>query len=187
MSQPRFVRPLALAAGVWLVAAGAFVTANARAAAATTARDVATAARLAAHRRALVDTVAVYTEAQATRGQEVFTAICSECHEVEDLTNEDFRLNWDNTTLYELFDNIRTTMPDENPGTLTQQQYIDVTTYVLKLNKLPAGEVEFTGDSASASAVRLPLPPPGEVEVTGDTASTVDTTWTGAVGLRRRQ
>jgi mono/diheme cytochrome c family protein len=108
--------------------------------------------------RAFADTVAaVYTAPQAERGKEVFTAVCSECHEMEDLTNEDFRENWDGTTLYELFDNIRTTMPDENPGTLTQEQYRDVTAYLLQLNKLPAGEQEFAGDSASASAVRLPL------------------------------
>jgi S-disulfanyl-L-cysteine oxidoreductase SoxD len=108
------------------------------------------------------DSVGLYSEVQAKRGQEVFTAICSECHEIEDLTNEDFRMNWDGTTLYELFDNIRTTMPDENPGTLTPQQYIDVTAYVLQLNKLPAGPDDFTGDSASASAVRLPLPSGGQ-------------------------
>jgi S-disulfanyl-L-cysteine oxidoreductase SoxD len=104
------------------------------------------------------DSVGLYSEAQAARGLEVFTKICSECHEVEDLTNEDFRMNWDGTTLYELFDNIRTTMPDEEPGTLTHQQYIDVTAYVLQLNKLPAGAEDFSGDSTSASAVRLALP-----------------------------
>jgi S-disulfanyl-L-cysteine oxidoreductase SoxD len=107
------------------------------------------------------DSVGLYSEAQAQRGLEVFTAVCSECHEVEDLTNADFRANWDGTTLYELFDNIRTTMPDENPGTLTQQQYIDVTAYVLQLNKLPSGPDDFTGDSTAASAVRLPLPSGG--------------------------
>lgn len=107
------------------------------------------------------DSLGLYSESQAQRGLEVFTAVCSECHEIEDLTNEDFRLNWDGTTLYELFDNIRTTMPDENPGTLTPQQYIDVTAYVLQLNKLPAGPDDFTGDSTSASAVRLPLPSGG--------------------------
>jgi len=107
------------------------------------------------------DSTGMYSEAQALRGLEVFTKVCSECHEVEDLTNADFRANWDGTTLYELFDNIRTTMPDENPGTLTPEQYVDVTAYVLQLNKLPAGPVDFTGDSASASAVRLPLPSGG--------------------------
>jgi S-disulfanyl-L-cysteine oxidoreductase SoxD len=107
------------------------------------------------------DSVGLYSEAQAQRGLEVFTKVCSECHEVEDLTNADFRANWNGTTLYELFDNIRTTMPDENPGTLTPQQYVDVTAYVLQLNKLPAGPVDFTGDSTSASAVRLPLPSAG--------------------------
>lgn len=104
------------------------------------------------------DSVRLYTAAQAERGLEVFKNVCAECHEVEDLTNSDFRQNWDGSTLYELFDLIRTTMPDETPGTLTQQQYVDVTAYLLQLNKLPDGETEFTGDQAAASAVRLSLP-----------------------------
>jgi mono/diheme cytochrome c family protein len=107
------------------------------------------------------DSAGLYSEAQAERGRTVFTNVCAECHEMEDLTNEDFRQNWDGTTLYELFDLIRTTMPDEEPGTLTPQQYVDVTAYVLQLNKLPAGPADFAGDSASASAVRLALPTGG--------------------------
>jgi len=105
------------------------------------------------------DSVGLYTEAQAERGQAVFKAVCSECHELPDFTGADFRLSWDGTSLYELFENIRTTMPDENPGTLERQQYVDVVTYLLKLNALPAGPTEFTGDSASASASVLRLPP----------------------------
>jgi len=107
------------------------------------------------------DSTGLYSEVQAERGKTVFTNVCAECHEMEDLTNEDFRQNWDGTTLYELFDLIRTTMPDEEPGTLTHQQYIDVTAYVLQLNKLPAGPEDFSGDSTSASAVRLALPSGG--------------------------
>lgn len=112
-------------------------------------------------RAVLQDTVSLYTEAQAERGQTVFKNVCAECHEMEDLTNSDFRQNWDGSTLYELFDLIRTTMPDENPGTLTQQQYVDVTAYVLQINKLPAGETEFTGEETGAGAVRLALPAGG--------------------------
>jgi mono/diheme cytochrome c family protein len=143
--------------------ATAIVGAAATAATATPPSGVGRPVGVSPARRALGlhDSVGLYSEVQAQRGLEVFTAVCSECHEVEDLTNEDFRLNWDGTTLYELYDNIRTTMPDENPGTLTPQQYIDVTAYVLQLNKLPAGPDDFTGDSASASAVRLPLAPGG--------------------------
>lgn len=137
------------------VAASAVLIVSASAA---NARDVRRTEALSGWSTLRADTVAaVYTEAQAARGKEVFKAVCAECHEVEDLTNGDFHENWDGTTLYEFFDNIRRTMPDENPGTLTQEQYRDVTAYLLQLNKLPAGQVEFAGDSAAASAVRLPL------------------------------
>jgi mono/diheme cytochrome c family protein len=104
------------------------------------------------------DTTGAYTEEQAERGVAVWKAVCVECHELDDMTNADFRLEWNGKTLYALYDLIRTTMPDENPGTLTREQYLDVTAYVLKLNKLPAGPAEFTGDSTAASAVVLRLP-----------------------------
>lgn len=166
MSRP-FLRTL-LIAGVTTAIVGAAAS-SATATTATpknaasfgTARSVGVAPALARRPLGVHDSVGLYSEAQAERGLEVFTKICSECHEIEDLTNEDFRLNWDGTTLYELFDNIRTTMPDENPGTLTPQQYVDVTAYVLQLNKLPSGPDDFTGDSTNASAVRLALPSGG--------------------------
>ncbi len=104
------------------------------------------------------DSTGLYTEEQAGRGAAVWRAVCSECHETDDMTNADFRLEWNGKTLYELYDLIRTTMPDENPGTLSREQYLDVVAYVLKLNKLPAGPAEFTGDSTTASAVVLQLP-----------------------------
>ncbi len=108
------------------------------------------------------DSVGVYTAAQAERGKAVYTAVCAECHELEDFTHEDFRFDWNGVSLYEFFENIRTTMPDENPGTLAREQYVDVVTYVLKLNELPEGPEEFTADSASASAVLLSFPPRGK-------------------------
>jgi hypothetical protein len=85
--------------------------------------------------------------------------VCAECHELEDFTHEDFRFEWNGVSLYEFFETIRTTMPDENPGTLTRAQYVDVVTYVLKLNELPEGPTEFSADSVSASEVLLNLPP----------------------------
>ncbi len=109
----------------------------------------------------LFDSVGVYTAAQAERGKAVYTSVCAECHELEDFTHPDFRADWNGVSLYEFFETIRTTMPDENPGTLAREQYVDVVTYVLQLNALPEGPAEFTGDSASASAVLLDLPPRG--------------------------
>jgi mono/diheme cytochrome c family protein len=107
----------------------------------------------------VIDSSGFYTEAQAERGLAVFKSVCAECHEMQDFTNTDFRTEWDGNSLYELFESIRTTMPDENPGTLAREQYVDVVTYLLKLNALPPGPAEFTADSASASAAILKLLP----------------------------
>lgn len=109
----------------------------------------------------LVDSLGLYTAAQAERGQSVYKAVCAECHELADFTSVDFRLNWDGESLYALFESIRTTMPEENPGTLERQQYVDVVTYLLQLNELPAGPTEFAGDSARSSASILRLPAKG--------------------------
>ncbi len=126
---------------------------------AVTGAATATASSSPAARHALVrDSLGLYTAAQAARGEAVHKAVCAECHEMQDFTNEDFKLNWNGSTLFELYESIRTTMPDENPGTLTQQQYTDVVTYLLRLNELPEGDKEFVADSATASAVVLRLP-----------------------------
>jgi mono/diheme cytochrome c family protein len=104
------------------------------------------------------DTVGAYTTAQAERGLAVFKKVCSECHEPQDFTNADFHGEWNGRSLFDLYENVRTTMPDETPGTLTQQQYEDVLAYMLQLNKAPTGASEFRADSASAKAILLKLP-----------------------------
>ena len=106
---------------------------------------------------ARTDSVGLYTVEQAERGEQVFKKVCYECHEVEDLTNEDFRFEWDGRSVCELYELVRTTMPDENPGTLSREQYLDAIAYVLKINNQPAGPAEFVGDSASSSVVMLKL------------------------------
>jgi mono/diheme cytochrome c family protein len=106
----------------------------------------------------VADTVGAYTSAQAERGLTVFKQVCSECHEPQDFTNADFHGEWNGRSLFDLYENVRTTMPDETPGTLTQQQYEDVLAYMLQLNKAPTGASEFRADSASAKTILLKLP-----------------------------
>lgn len=103
------------------------------------------------------DSTGLYTMEQAARGEEVFIGVCYECHEVEDLTNEDFQFEWEGRSVWELYELVRTTMPDENPGTLSREQYLDAIAYVLKINNQPAGPAEFMGDSVTSSAVMLRL------------------------------
>jgi len=44
--------------------------------------------------------------------------------------------------LGELFERIRTTMPQDNPGKLSRAQYADILSFILKSNGYPAGQKE---------------------------------------------
>src|ERR1700727_1647837 len=65
----------------------------------------------------------VYTEAQAARGQSQFATDCAPCHgstaqgngEAPALTGAEFTADWIGLTLGELFDRIRTTLPQDPP------------------------------------------------------------------------
>jgi S-disulfanyl-L-cysteine oxidoreductase SoxD len=105
------------------------------------------------------DSVALYTEAQATAGAEVYTKVCASCHEKTDVTNADFKANWGGRTLYELYEEIRTTMPDDNPGALSREEYAGATAYILKLNGFVAGGVAVMPDSAAMAGAKLTFPP----------------------------
>lgn len=167
------MRPLPLSgtvAAVTTVLVGSFGVgvASARTSPATT-----TMYPLSAHTPALADwnrdSTGVYTMEQAERGLDVFNKVCSECHEVEDLTDEIFVENWQGRSVFELYELVRTTMPDEEPGTLTREQYLDAVSYVLKINNQPAGPAEFVGDSVSSSLVILQLGPMDGTAVKPDT------------------
>ena len=108
----------------------------------------------------LADTAKLYTEAQATDGAAVWTKTCSSCHESKDVTSADFRTKWGGRALFELYEQIRTTMPDDAPGTLTAEEYTNSVAYILKLNGLPAGETKLVADSATMSGMKIELPPP---------------------------
>jgi len=110
----------------------------------------------------VVDSPTLYTEAQAEEGAKVWTATCAGCHESKDVTSADFRTKWVGRSLFEMYEQIRTTMPDDAPGTLTPEQYLHSVSYILKLNGLPAGTTPLVSDSATMSTLKfeLPAPPP---------------------------
>ena len=105
--------------------------------------------------------VGAYTEVQATRGKDVYHDQCSACHLPKDHANADFKQKWNGETVRSLFQYIRSTMPDDAPGTLTEQQYIEATAYILKLNGMPAGEVALTADTTFMKryTIDIKIPP----------------------------
>ena len=92
----------------------------------------------------------VYTEGQALRGQELYVAHCLACHgenlegngQVKPLSGPDFAANWNGLTMGDMLERTRTTMPMDKPGTLSRQQIADVLSFVLSVNKMPAGGTE---------------------------------------------
>jgi mono/diheme cytochrome c family protein len=97
----------------------------------------------------------VYTADQARQGREVFTGTCTGCHTPASHTGAVFNSKWLGRTVNDLFTYIQNTMPKIAPGSLTEDEYLWVTTYLLKLNGMPAGTTELSPEPAVMRALRI--------------------------------
>ena len=100
-----------------------------------------------------------YTAEQAAQGDTTFQAVCARCHVVSQFQGPKFLAAWEGGTAYQLFDQIRTEMPQDNPGSLSQAQYLAVTAYLYQLNGFPAGSRPLPGDVAALKRIRIPSQP----------------------------
>ena len=101
----------------------------------------------------------VYTSAQAARGAKVNDTVCSSCHREPGgtaplIAGERFTRTFSDTTLQTLFTTIKTTMPRNAPGSLSDAEYTDVLTYLLKLNSYPDGMNELA--IADMPGIKIP-------------------------------
>lgn len=105
----------------------------------------------------------VYTEEQRKRGQGVYADACASCHAaaltgadvVPALVGPDFLRKWTGATAGELFEQIRSTMPQDSPGSLTPQQYADVVALIFNKNRFPAGRTPLPDDYAALRMIRI--------------------------------
>jgi S-disulfanyl-L-cysteine oxidoreductase SoxD len=105
----------------------------------------------------------VYADAQAQRGQEIYVTTCAQCHgpalagveSAPPLTGGQFNANWSGTTLADLAERIRTTMPVDKPGTLSRPQLAAVIAYILKMDGFPSGEMELEPQYVTSSPIRI--------------------------------
>ena len=104
-------------------------------------------------------TAGVYTAAQASRGEQVYYAICVSCHPKGTYSAPAFRAKWNGHLLSELFNFISTQMPKEQPGTLEDDEYADVVAYLLKINGAPAGKTALPADPKALKWIRISMPP----------------------------
>ena len=96
-----------------------------------------------------------YTEAQALLGENVYKATCSSCHTPSDQSGEQFKMNWFGRTVFDYFLNLKKTMPDDNPGGLSDDEYVRVVAYILKINGFPAGADSLSADSTAMRRIRI--------------------------------
>jgi cytochrome c5 len=100
-------------------------------------------------------TAGVYKEEQAARGDTVFQRTCLSCHTPLFHADEQFRMNWIGRTVYDLFKLLKTTMPEDNIGGLSDDDYTRVIAYILKLNGYPAGADSLSADSLAQKRIRI--------------------------------
>jgi len=89
----------------------------------------------------------IYTPVQADRGGGVYAQRCGGCHgaalngtgEAPPLIGGEFVSHWDTMTVGDLYDRVRTTMPQNDPQSMTREEYADVLAFLLKNNGFPAG------------------------------------------------
>jgi cytochrome c5 len=104
----------------------------------------------------------VYTDAQSTRGEEVYKTQCAVCHGAAlqgalgpPLTGDAFLEIWGSRPLLELVNKIQNTMPATRPGTVTRQQSTDITAHIIRAAKFPAGSTELAVDDGALTQIVL--------------------------------
>ena len=91
----------------------------------------------------------VYTAAQAQRGKDRFEKSCSECHNADlgggkapALRGAAFLKDWESGSTQILFVKLRDSMPAADPGSVPDQDKVDILAYLLQVNGFPAGKTE---------------------------------------------
>jgi mono/diheme cytochrome c family protein len=103
----------------------------------------------------------LFTAAQSARGELRYGQECLSCHgeDLDDgdlgppLRGSDFRTHWGD--LASLFSYTKSTMPQNNPGSLTDGDYAAILAFILQNNGYKPGAAELPTDPAAQSALKL--------------------------------
>jgi S-disulfanyl-L-cysteine oxidoreductase SoxD len=105
----------------------------------------------------------VYSQKQADRGKQTYGKSCASCHgDALDgsgtnppLSGDEFRGHWNGQTLDDLFEKMQTSMPADNPGSMTGEENADILAFILKFDGFPAGAKELPADAAALQKIRF--------------------------------
>ncbi len=121
----------------------------------------------------------VYTTAQAEGGQTQFNAQCAICHgrtlggsAGPPLAGEAFVGRWSSLPLSDLVTKVRSTMPENAPGTMTMPEAAGLVAYILQVNETPAGDAELSDDPVALAQIAWGAAPADQAASAGIGAST---------------
>jgi mono/diheme cytochrome c family protein len=108
----------------------------------------------------------IFTKEQAVRGQALYAQHCAACHGqslegiemAPALSGGDFLDKWIGQTVGDLFERIRTTMPQTKPGRLARDVNVDITAYIISVNEFPAGAADLPRDTQILKQIRIEPP-----------------------------
>lgn len=110
----------------------------------------------------------VYTQAQADSGETTYGLHCAYCHGrrlegLEDfctppLVGAEFWRRWGGQSVGALYDRMKTTMPEKQPGSLKDDEYAAIVSFVLKANEVPTGAKDLPTELATLRRIAITNP-----------------------------
>jgi mono/diheme cytochrome c family protein len=105
----------------------------------------------------------VYSDAQAKRGEAMYGQTCASCHAPDlsgvgqspPLVGKDFNSDWNDTSMSDLFERIRLSMPADSPGSLKPADVADLLAFILSQGAFPAGETELPSQADALKAIKF--------------------------------
>ena len=105
----------------------------------------------------------VFTREQADRGEKLYADRCARCHgdtlqgveAAPALVGSTFYNNWEGETLDALFERMRTSMPQDRPGSLTRAENADLLAYMLSTAAYPSGKMTLDAQGGALTRVTI--------------------------------
>ena len=107
----------------------------------------------------------VYTLGQAGKGAASYGSQCASCHgrslEGSDdlctppLTGPKFWRRWGGESVGALYETIRATMPEHRAGSLSDDEYAAIVSFVLNANQMPAGQTDLPAELPTLKRIMI--------------------------------
>ena len=105
----------------------------------------------------------VYTDAQAKRGESMYGITCASCHAPDlggvgqspPLAGKDFNSDWNDTSMSDLFERVRISMPADAPGSLKPADVAELLAFILSQGAFPAGETELPSQADALKPIKF--------------------------------